>query len=517
VGASRQEHEEHTMTDTTVKIHFEEEPCGRCGGTGTYSFNQRDGHVCWGCSGKKTRFSRRGRTAFDAYEKALAESAATVAVRDLKPGMRILAKAHGGLDGQARPWNHPAAWRTVAEVTVTEFTGRGAEKRVIVDVPCVLAKITFEDGKTWQAESSDHPAYWARGAYHTIYTIRAFAVGGQEAQAAREEVRRTIARRFTGAWLEGEEPPAPPVRKPRPVKEEETVTEPKQESKPLPVNKFPGDCRNCGNLVEAGQGERDRADGRWVVQHKEGECPAPKAAEETEGAPAEDDGATRVVLTRSQLYPEVARPGPAWQWCYAYAVNGAPAITYGTGLASLRDMLRRKFGRDVRIVESWKAQEATQERPARPAMPNKFPGKCHGCGVRVEEGKGERLHVDGQWITRHKDGECVKDTTVRVTEEGLYRIPGGATLGDGVYRVRLSERSGRLYAEAFTPHTEEGGGARFVYDPAAVYRLEPAHRMTAEEAAEIGRKLHTCMQCGEHLTDPKSIARGIGPVCRKKV
>ena len=434
------------MTDATVKIHFEEEPCGRCGGTGSHSYNQRDGNVCWGCSGRKTRLSRRGRTASDAYEKALAESAATVAVRDLKPGMRILAQAHGGLDGQARPWNHAAAWRTVAEVTVTEFTGRGAEKRAIVDVPCVLAKIKFEDGKTWQAESSDHPAYWARGAFHTIYTIRAFTLGGQEAQAAREEVRRAIARRFTGAWLEGEEPPVPPVRKPslRTTADVEAAPAPASAPKELPANLYPGDCHKCGGHVAAKEGERLKLDGRWAVQHKEGQCQERPATEEPQQAP-----------------------------------------------------------------------QPAQERPARPAMPNKFPGKCHGCGVRVEEGKGERLRVDGQWITRHRDGECVKDATVKVIEEGLYRIPGGDKLSDGVFRVRLSERSGRLYAEVFTPHAEEGGGARFVYDPAAVYRLEPAHRMTAEEAADIGRQLKTCCVCGATLT--KSAAKGIGPVCAKKV
>jgi hypothetical protein len=388
------------VTVTIVKIHFDEEPCGRCGGTGRYSYNERDGNVCWSCSGKKVRLSRRGRTAFEAYEKALADSAATVAVRDIKPGMRIMSQAHGGVSGN-KPWDYKAAWRTVATVEVTEFTGRGVEDDKYVDVPCVRAAITFEDGKSWTSESSDHPAYWAKGAFHTIYTIRAHAVGGPEAQAAREEARRAIARRYKGAWLEGEEPPAPPVRKPRPVKAEEP--KPAPAPKPLPANRYAGECRNCGALVEAGEGERERVDGRWTVQHKPGECQERPAAEEPQqpqaGRPAQGnrfegecvrcgvlvaaekgervhvegewvtrhstgtcpappgpaaDGTPAVLITRSRLYPEVARPGPAWRWTYEYAVNGAPAIGYGTGLASLRDMLRRKYGRRVRIVEGWK-------------------------------------------------------------------------------------------------------------------------------------------------------------------
>lgn len=34
-----------------VEIIFEE--CGRCGGTGQYSFNPRDGYTCFGCRGKR--------------------------------------------------------------------------------------------------------------------------------------------------------------------------------------------------------------------------------------------------------------------------------------------------------------------------------------------------------------------------------------------------------------------------------------------------------------------------------
>jgi hypothetical protein len=65
-----------------------------------------------------------------------------------------------------------------------------------------------------------------------------------------------------------------------------------------------------------------------------------------------------VVITRSQLYPSVARPGPAWRWTYDYTVDGGPVCQYGTGLASLRRRLREKYGRDVEVIESWKQQPA---------------------------------------------------------------------------------------------------------------------------------------------------------------
>jgi hypothetical protein len=51
---------------------------------------------------------------------------------------------------------------------------------------------------------------------------------------------------------------------------------------------------------------------------------------------------TEIIITRDKLYPAVSRPGPAWRWIYSYAVDGAP-VEYGTSLASLRGMLRRRF------------------------------------------------------------------------------------------------------------------------------------------------------------------------------
>ncbi|MFD8654964.1 DUF6011 domain-containing protein [Streptomyces mirabilis] len=440
------------MTETTVKtatLIFEMTPCGRCGGSGRYSYNQRHGSVCYGCSGKGEHLSSRGKRAADALDEALRASAGTVEVADLKPGMIIKSQAHGGVINGNQPWDYKPAWRRVAEVKIIERTGRGAVKGLIVDVPCVLAEIKFEGGKTWTAESSDDPAYWAKGVARTIYSIRSFWVGGEEARAARMEVRRDIARRFVGAWLEGEEPPAPAERKPRLRKSADM--EPKPQPKPEPrtfPNRYAGDCvrPGCGQRVEADKGECFKDGGKYVTQHKAGECPEPSAAEEPQEAPA----------------------------------------------------------------------PAEDVKPARPAMANRWPGKCHNCGIRVLEGKGERVNVEGQWITRHKAGDCVEDTTVKVTEEGMYRVPGGEELWEGVFRVMRSEH-GSLYAERFVPPVEEDGGATFEYDPAAVYALAPEHRMTVEDAAEIGRRLHVCSQCGERLTNPKSVARGIGPVCRKKV
>jgi hypothetical protein len=47
---------------------FETETCGRCGGTGKYSYNQIDGDRCFGCSGSGRRLTKRGFAARAFYQ-----------------------------------------------------------------------------------------------------------------------------------------------------------------------------------------------------------------------------------------------------------------------------------------------------------------------------------------------------------------------------------------------------------------------------------------------------------------
>ncbi len=44
----------------TVESPIERETCGRCGGTGHYSYNQIEGSRCFGCRGKGTVLTKRG-------------------------------------------------------------------------------------------------------------------------------------------------------------------------------------------------------------------------------------------------------------------------------------------------------------------------------------------------------------------------------------------------------------------------------------------------------------------------
>ena len=99
-----------------------------------------------------------------------------------------------------------------------------------------------------------------------------------------------------------------------------------------------------------------------------------------------------------------------------------------------------------------------------------------------------------------------------VTEPGVYAVFDDTDGGVDIYRVRRSRTSGNLYAMALDPLS----GA-FAYARGAIYALTPTHRLTASEAAMVGQAWGMCVVCGAALTDPVSVARGIGPVCAKRI
>lgn len=67
-----------------ASIKFEDEPCGRCSGTGTYPSSAYQG-VCLGCSGSKTKLTRAGRAAYKKYEAYLAANHTKMMI-ELQPG-----------------------------------------------------------------------------------------------------------------------------------------------------------------------------------------------------------------------------------------------------------------------------------------------------------------------------------------------------------------------------------------------------------------------------------------------
>lgn len=76
---------EATMSAT---INYQQETCGRCGGSGSYSFNLMHGSVCYGCSGRKVRLTKAGANAAAAVNAFIVENF-TVPVASLNVGDRV--------------------------------------------------------------------------------------------------------------------------------------------------------------------------------------------------------------------------------------------------------------------------------------------------------------------------------------------------------------------------------------------------------------------------------------------
>lgn len=77
--------------------------------------------------------------------------------------------------------------------------------------------------------------------------------------------------------------------------------------------------------------------------------------------------------------------------------------------------------------------------------------------------------------------------------------------------VQAVNGSGHLYAQVLDPET-----GRFEYAPGLVVSASKDTLMSAAEAAHYGRLYGRCMVCAATLTNPESIAAGIGPVCVQK-
>ena len=90
--------------------------------------------------------------------------------------------------------------------------------------------------------------------------------------------------------------------------------------------------------------------------------------------------------------------------------------------------------------------------------------------------------------------------------------------GADVYKVRISAK-GNAYATILTTvHTASGAAkGKWEYVPGGISTLTAEDAITVEQAAEFGHLHGFCAICGQTLTDPESVKRGIGPVCVKNI
>jgi hypothetical protein len=97
-------------------------------------------------------------------------------------------------------------------------------------------------------------------------------------------------------------------------------------------------------------------------------------------------------------------------------------------------------------------------------------------------------------------------------EKGDVLLSPAANL---IIRVRASQQ-GNLYAltRPASASPADGPLPAFSYAPGLLRNLPAdARRLTLSEATAISAAWGECFRCGRTLTDPASVAKGIGPVC----
>jgi len=115
-------------------------------------------------------------------------------------------------------------------------------------------------------------------------------------------------------------------------------------------------------------------------------------------------------------------------------------------------------------------------------------------------------------VLRIVDAPAPKVAAEPADQMGIYVTLDPSDNGLDIYRVKRSKSSGNLYALRLDPTS-----GSFEYAPGTIRSLSASDRVTADEAALLGQALGICIVCGATLTDPESVARGIGPVCIKNV
>ena len=151
------------------------------------------------------------------------------------------------------------------------------------------------------------------------------------------------------------------------------------------------------------------------------------------------------------------------------------------------------------------------------------PTFCPGCPHRDSAsvlGEIKQAFRDGNYMQRlhrhepvdlvfHGDTGCYTMLMFAPNKDLMHNYSGMGLGGGKLYKVQLSKTSGLPYAKADV----EG---RWEYQAGAIYSLCAADRLTLEQAKAIGKETGVCVMCSRELTDPVSIAGGIGPVCEKR-
>lgn len=155
------------------------------------------------------------------------------------------------------------------------------------------------------------------------------------------------------------------------------------------------------------------------------------------------------------------------------------------------------INRDVHAIASeWYATERDAGRMTKERATEVINRLKRHCGYEEDSWKKRADFVAPAPADEHSDP---------VTKEGLYRYDGH------LYQVMRNKETDRLYAKLVT-FVDGKKRPTLTYAKGMMKKLRVEHLVAAEEAQELTRKTGWCV-FGHFLTNPVSIARGMGPRC----
>lgn len=114
-----------------------------------------------------------------------------------------------------------------------------------------------------------------------------------------------------------------------------------------------------------------------------------------------------------------------------------------------------------------------------------------------------------RYLARAKAAKATAAPSTNFVTAGYYAVDGD------IYKVVPNREGTRHYAKRLIVATGNGRGS-WTYVPGAMNMIQGKDALTLEQAKEFGSTHGFCIACGALLTDPESVAAGIGPVCAAK-
>lgn len=99
-----------------------------------------------------------------------------------------------------------------------------------------------------------------------------------------------------------------------------------------------------------------------------------------------------------------------------------------------------------------------------------------------------------------------------VAQPAVKPVPGFYTDNETFFEV-IESKAGKHYAKKFEVGSKSG---KWVYAPGAIKSYADWTKVSLSDAADFGLAHGYCFACGRLLTNPESVAKGIGPICANK-